>query len=269
MNSTLEQLAEIAKSYPRASREVLMIPIEAIQPDPEQPRKDPGNLDELAASIDAIGVQQPLLVRPNPDAEGVYILVAGERRLLGASRAAKNDVPCIVLGDLDDPGRRLVVQLTENIQREDLDMMEIARTIQTLVDELQMSKGDVARLLGKGQSFVSKHLALLKATGPSKDALDRGLLQSPETFRLFRKLPEDRQRKLLGRGDRRQLPIARAEVEKVAAVVPPGRTPPPLESAQQFSLRLTSQQLTHIIEALGGRPPSDPDELKATLISLL
>ncbi|MBT8246371.1 MAG: hypothetical protein KJN73_01015, partial [Acidimicrobiia bacterium] len=66
------------------------------------------------------------------------------------------------------------------------------------------------------------------------------------------------------------LPIARAEVEKAAAaVVPPGRTPPALEGAQQFSLRLTSQQLTHIIEALGGQPPSDSGDLKATLISLL
>ncbi|MCP4200956.1 MAG: ParB/RepB/Spo0J family partition protein [bacterium] len=269
MNSTLEQLAEIAKTHPSASREVLMIPIEAIQPDPEQPRKEPRDLDELAASIEAIGVQQPLLVRPNPNQEDAYILVAGERRLLAASRAGKSNVPCMVLADLDDPGQRLVVQLTENIQREDLDMMEIARTIQTLIDELQMPKGDVARLLGKGQSFVSKHLALLKATGPSKEALDRGLLQSPETFRLFRKLPEDRQKKLLGRKGTRALPIARAEVEKAAAVETPGRSLGPLEGAQQFSLRLTSQQLMHIIEALGGQPPAEPGELKATLISLL
>jgi ParB family chromosome partitioning protein len=247
VNSTLEQLA--------------------IEPDPEQPRKDPGDLEELAASIEAIGVQQPLLVRPKAGQDGAFILVAGERRLLAASRAGKVEVPCLVLTDLDDPGQRLIVQLTENIQREDLDMVEVARAIQTLIDELQMSKGHVARLLGKSQSFVSKHLALLKANGPSKDALERGLLQSPETFRLFRKLPEQRQRKLLGR--ERAIPIGRAEVEKAAANPGGSRAPAPTQTELQFSLRLTREQLVRIIEALGGRPPSDPGDFKATLISLL
>jgi ParB family chromosome partitioning protein len=267
VNSTLEQLAEIAKTHPRASREVLMIPVDAIEPDPEQPRKDLGDLGELAASIEAIGIQQPLLVRPKPGQDGAFILIAGERRLLAASRAGKPDIPCLVLADLDDPSQRLIVQLTENIQRQDLDMMEIARAIQTLIDELQMSKGELARLLGKSQSFVSKHLALLTANGPSKDALQRGLLQSPETFRLFRKLPEQRQRKLLGR--ERAIPIGRAEVEKAAANPGGSRAPAPAQTELQFSLRLTRGQLVRIIEALGGRPPSDPGDFKATLISLL
>ena len=244
-----------------------MIPVDAIEPDPEQPRKDPGDLDELAASIEAIGIQQPLLVRPNAGQDGAFILIAGERRLLAASRAGKPDIPCLVLADLDDPSQRLIVQLTENIQRQDLDMMEIARAVQTLIDELQMSKGELARLLGKSQSFVSKHLALLTANGPSKDALQRGLLQSPETFRLFRKLPEQRQRKLLGR--ERAIPIGRAEVEKAAAIPDGSRAPAPAQTELQFSLRLTRGQLVRIIEALGGRPPSDPGDFKATLISLL
>ena len=244
-----------------------MIPAGAIEPDPEQPRTDPGDIEELAASIDAIGVQQPLLVRPKTGQEGNFILVAGERRLLAASRVGKAEVPCLVLTDLDDPGQRLIVQLTENIQREDLDMMEVARAIQTLIDELQRSKGELARLLGKSQSFVSKHLALLKAHGPSKDALERGLLQSPETFRLFKKLPEARQKKLLGR--QRAIPIGRAEVEKAAAIPDGSRAPAPAQTELQFCLRLTREQLVRIIEALGGRPPSDPGDFKATLISLL
>lgn len=270
MNSTLDQLAEIAKAHPRAVREVLRISLDAIRPDPDQPRKDPGDLTDLATSIEAIGIQQPLLVRPDPASNGSYVLVAGERRLLAASKAGKDPVPCIVLDDLDDPARRLVVQLTENIQRSDLDMMEIARTVELLLDELEISKKDVARLLGKHPSYISKHLALLEAAGPAEQALNRGLIESPETFRLFSKLPEGRQQAILRRSSARGAPISRSEVEgQSQSVEPRSAAAKRPDGSPSVSLRLSSVQVERIIVALGGRLPENPGELKAALLSLL
>lgn len=269
--STLDQLADLVKTQPAPGLEVLMVSVSAISRDEDQPRSSIEAVAELADSVRAIGVQQPLLVRRHPEQDGTYVLVAGERRLLAATEAALDDVPCIVLGEeVDDPGRRLIVQLTENIQRTDLGMMEVAEAIGRLVGDRGLPKKEVAKLLGKPAAFVSKHLALLRAAGPAKEAIDRGRLESPETYRLFAKLPENRQSSLLRRAERVDQPIGRSEVEK--ALQPPPDDPPadPLSATpERYSLRLTPNQIERLIQALGGQAPSDPGELKATLLSLL
>lgn len=274
MNSTLDQLAHLVESQPAARHEVLLLSPGAIIPDEDQPRTSPGDVQELAESIRALGVQQPLLVRPHPDREATYILVAGERRYRAALEAGTTQLPCIVLGDeIDDPSRRLIVQLTENIQRSNLDMMEVAHAIARLVEDHRLAKQDMARLLGKSPAYVSKHLALLQATGPAQEAIEEGLLQSPETYRLLSKLPEGRQRRLVAaaRRDRRQ--ISRSEVERVTVPamensesrMPPASEPGPVT----YSLRLTADQIELLIELLGAEIPTQPNKLKPTLLQLL
>lgn len=274
MNSTLDQLAHLVESQPVAGHEVLLISPDAIVPDEDQPRTSPGDVQELAESIRALGVQQPLLVRPHPDQGATYILVAGERRYRAALEAGTTQLPCIVLGDeIDDPARRLIVQLTENIQRSDLDMMEVARAIERLLEDHRLDKQDVARLLGKSPTYVSKHLALLQATGPAHEAIEERLLQSPETYRLLNKLPEERQRQLLAAARRNQRPIRRSDVKTVAAPSndstesegPPIADPAP----RTYSLRLTADQIACLIEALGGDVPRQPHELKSALLRFL
>ena len=270
--STLTQLAHLVKTQVAEDRELLMIPVGAIRRDDEQPRNLPGDIKELAASIGEIGLQQPLLVREDPERAGSYVLVAGERRFLAAIEAGLTELPCLALSaDLNDPARRLVVQLAENLQRSDLEMMEVARALRRLVDELEMPKGEIARLLGKPPAFVSKHLALLRATGAALEALEEQRLKSPETYRLFAKLPAKSQERLLRRTQREERSIGRPEVEQALSAAREVSDPVPSGPArpERYSLRLTSEQILRIIEALVGEAPADRRDLKATLLELL
>lgn len=274
MNSTLDQLAHLVESQPAAGHEVLLISPDAIIPDENQPRTSPGDVQELAESIRALGVQQPLLVRPHHDQEATYILVAGERRYRAALEAGTTQLPCIVLNDeIDDPARRLIVQITENIQRSDLDMMEVAHAIARLVNDHRLAKQDVARLLGKSPAYVSKHLALLQATGPAQEAIQEGLLQSPETYRLLNKLPEKRLQRLVETARRNDQPISRSDVERLAtAGKDVTETEDPSASGRvpaTYSLRLTADQIARLIEAIGGDVPREPRELKPALLQIL
>ncbi len=135
------------------------IPIKNIEPNPLQPRTifNQGSLDELAQSIRANGIIQPLIVR---SVNGVIQLVAGERRLRAASLAGLTQVP-VVFTDIDD-SRLLEVTLIENIQREDLNPLEIAEAYQRLIDELGLTHEQIAERTGKDRSTITNHLRLLR-----------------------------------------------------------------------------------------------------------
>ena len=131
------------------------IPVAAIRPNPEQPRKTFERLDELIASIRRVGVLQPLLVRR----VGVeYQIVSGERRYRAARAAGLREVPCIVL-ELDD-ARTLEVALIENLQRQDLSAFEEAEGLQALVDRFGLTHEEVALRVSKSRTSVTESLAL-------------------------------------------------------------------------------------------------------------
>jgi ParB family chromosome partitioning protein len=135
------------------------IDIDQIATNPEQPRSkfDEKKLDELAESIRAQGILQPVLVRPLGSS---FQLVAGERRLLAAQRAGLLKVPAFVRNVPDD--RLLELSLVENIQREQLNPIEEAQAFQNLIDTLDTTQEELAGQLGKERSTVANALRLLK-----------------------------------------------------------------------------------------------------------
>ena len=133
--------------------------IEQIQPNPLQPRTvfSQQALDELSQSIRANGIIQPLIVRR---VDGNIQLVAGERRLRAAKLAGLGEVP-VVFTQISD-SRLLEVALIENIQREDLNPLEVAEAYQRLILELGLSHEQIAERTGKDRSTITNHLRLLR-----------------------------------------------------------------------------------------------------------
>lgn len=133
------------------------IAIEMIDPNPEQPRTEIGDLGELTASIADKGVLEPLLVRPVPDA-GRWMIIAGERRWRAATAAGLEQVPCIEM-EIDDQAVAEIA-LIENLQRKDLSVWEEADALQALVEKFGYTHEELARKLGKSRTTVTETLAL-------------------------------------------------------------------------------------------------------------
>ena len=155
------------KTYMETGR-VVFLPAQSIQPNPAQPRKvfAPGALDELAESIRQHGILQPLSVRRR---DNTYELISGERRLRAAQQAGITDIPCILMR-MDDLESGMAA-LVENLQRQDLDFIEEAQGIRSLLERFDMSQEQAARLLGKSQSSVANKLRLLRHTPAVLEAL--------------------------------------------------------------------------------------------------
>jgi len=146
-------------SFPEKSLNGLVLPADAIVPNPVQPRTDfrPDRLEELAASIRANGIIQPLIVRRVGDG---YQIVAGERRWRAAKLAGFTEVP-VVVQDIADP-HMLELALIENIQREDLNPIETAHAYDRLGRELGLSQEEIGRRTGKDRTSITNILRLLK-----------------------------------------------------------------------------------------------------------
>jgi ParB family chromosome partitioning protein len=144
----------------------------ALQPGKYQPRTrmDPGSLEELAASIKAQGLIQPISVRPVGN--GRFEIIAGERRWRAAQIAGLNEVPVLVRDIPDDAA--LAMSLIENIQREDLNPLEEAAGIQRLIDEFSMTHQQAADAVGRSRSGASNLLRLLQLAKPAQDMLMAG-----------------------------------------------------------------------------------------------
>ena len=143
-----------------ASTSAVKLKIMDIEPNRDQPRKifDEDALAELADSIAKHGVIQPLLVRPMPD--GSYQLVAGERRWRASRMAGLTEVPVVIKELSDDEAMALA--LIENLQREDLNAIEEAQGIKTLMDTLSLTQDEAAERVGKSRPAVANALRLLK-----------------------------------------------------------------------------------------------------------
>jgi ParB family chromosome partitioning protein len=157
-----------------AAGELLELPVTLIKPNPSQPRTsfDPDALAALAASIEASGVVQPLLVRPLAD--GSYELVAGERRWRAAQQAGLEKVPAVVR-DQAEP-ERLQAALIENMVREDLNPVEEAKACAALVEDLGLTKEELARRVGRSRPAVSNLIRLLELPDEALDMLQSGEL---------------------------------------------------------------------------------------------
>jgi ParB family chromosome partitioning protein len=136
---------------------ILSAPVDLIQPDPDQPRKSLGNLDELAKSILEHGIINPIIVRSMNDES--YVIIAGERRYAAAKQAGLEEVPVIVR-DMDSHKLR-AVQIIENLHRKDLHPIEEATAYKQLMDDHGLSQAKLARELGKSRPSINETLRIL------------------------------------------------------------------------------------------------------------
>lgn len=156
------------KSSTETEQRVLQIPIEELKRDDEQPRQnfDPAKLEELASSIRTQGIVQPILVRRD---NGIYKIIAGERRWRAAQLAGLKEVPVIVK-DLSSQDA-FVIALIENLQRTDLNPIEEAMGYRRLMEEHHLTQEAVAEKVGKDRSSIANALRLLHLPENVKEAL--------------------------------------------------------------------------------------------------
>jgi ParB family chromosome partitioning protein len=167
--STLKQVQSESRD------ELHHLPLDVIRPGRYQPRSvfDEEKLAELADSIRAQGVVQPVVVRPVGDDQ--YELIAGERRWRAAQIAGIDDIPA-VLRDVSDEDS-VAMALIENIQREDLNPLEEATALRRLIDDFQMTHQEAADAVGRSRAAVSNLLRLLELMQEVKDMIDMRLIE--------------------------------------------------------------------------------------------
>lgn len=194
-------LGPISRDQAEAQGALKEVPVGTIEPNPFQPRRvfAPEALQELADSIAASGLLQPLVVRTRPG--GRYQLIAGERRWRAVQQLGWAKVP-VVVKDVDDQAM-LTLALIENLQRDDLSPIDEAIGYERLIHEFQATQSDVARLVGKDRATIANTLRLLKLPADVRELVER------------RALSEGHARALLGLTDDKHISrFAQAVVEQ-------------------------------------------------------
>jgi len=238
------------------------LPVSQIEPHPEQPRRhfDEGALSELAASIAARGVIQPVIVRPL--ASGRYQLVAGERRWRAAQRAQLHEIPALVR-DLTER-EVMALALIENLQREDLNPIEEARAYHRLAESEGMTQADIARMVDKSRSHVANFQRLLSLPEPVIALVETGALSMGHARAL---IGHDNAAELAAAAVDRQLSVR--EVENLARRKPRGEGAGPRRAratAAGTDADILAVQ-NHLEEFLGLsiRIAADPDMASGTV----
>lgn len=172
LSSTRATTTESTATEIANSENLRHLSISALQPGKYQPRKDmsPEALDELANSIQAQGVIQPIVVRPIGTEQ--YEIIAGERRWRAAQLVELNEVPCIIKDVADEAA--VAIALIENIQREDLNAMEEAQALDRLMLEFSLTHAEVAQAVGKSRTTVTNLLRLNTLEDDVKKLLEFG-----------------------------------------------------------------------------------------------
>jgi ParB family transcriptional regulator, chromosome partitioning protein len=172
-----------------------MIPIEEIQPNASQPRKDVGDLQGLAESVREKGVLEPLLVRFLPES-GKYMIISGERRYLASRAAGLTELPCIEK-DVDD-AETLEMALIENLQRKDLTPFEEADGVQALAGRFGMTHEEIAKKVGKSRSSITELLSLMTIPDEIKAlCIEKGVLSKSQLLQVARQPNEGKMKDLV------------------------------------------------------------------------
>lgn len=282
----MDQIAALSAKLSAVPGRLLELPVTEIDPDPGQARSslhDGGDgateLAELATSIREHGVLNPVLV-VRDDISGRYTLVAGERRWRAAQLAGLERIPAIPLPPAQsEPDRREVIALTENLQRQDLKPLEIAKALGAYLDRTAIDKGALANLLGKSPTWISRHLALLRAAGPGLEALEEGRILDTDTFRLFAKLPLARQERLLKQARTSGLVISRREASQALnrrepqrpkpASNPPTDKPETTQEDPLITLTLSTDKVRALFQVLDLPLPDDLHDASRALAEWL
>jgi ParB family transcriptional regulator, chromosome partitioning protein len=145
------------------------IPINLISPDPNQPRQDFGDIEELKTSIKEHGIVQPLIVSANDPKENSFTIIAGERRFRAATELGLEEVPAIIR--TVEEHKRLEVQLVENLQREELKPLEESNAYKALIDQYAYTQEELGKKVGKSPYYISRSLSLLNLPDVIKNEL--------------------------------------------------------------------------------------------------
>lgn len=224
---------------------VLQLKIDAIEPNPSQPRKnfDEAEMMSLAASVRQNGILQPLSVRR--DEQGRYILIAGERRLRAARLAGLTRVPCIVLQT--DERQAAVLAMMENLQREDLSCFEEAEGIQRLIDMGGLTREEVALRLGKAQSTLANKLRLLQLHPWQRKRIEAAGLCERHARALLR-LEPGRREEALNAMIAGQMTVGEADALVAKMLEPPPAAPK--RSPIFRDLRLFVNTINHAVDTM-------------------
>ena len=208
------------------SRDLSELPVETLYRSDHQPRRriNEEGLEELAASIQAQGLLEPVIVRPRT--RGGYEIVAGERRWRAAQRAGLDTVPALVR-ELDDR-QAIAIALIENIQREDLNPLEEAAALKRLVAEYGMTHAQVADAVGRSRTAVSNLLRLLNLAPGVQEMIDDGELEMGHARALLA-LPTDEQMAASREVAKRSLSVRQTEalVKRLLSGTPSEPAPDP------------------------------------------
>ena len=165
-----------------------MISVDKLDPNPEQPRVEFGDLTELTASIAEKGVLEPLLVKPNR-LTGRWMIIAGERRWRSAQRAGLKEVPCVEM-EVDE-GTVAEIALIENMQRKDLTVWEEADGLLSLIERFGYSHEDVAKKVGKSRSTVTEALSIARIPADVREICTGGEINAKSSLLQIVRQPDD------------------------------------------------------------------------------
>ena len=221
------------------------LPVDRILPNPSQPRKTfaRDELESLAQSIRENGLLQPVTVRRE---NGVYYLVAGERRLRACRLAGFREIPVIITGC--QPADSAVLALLENLQRSDLQMFEQANAIVNLLREWQITQEEAARRLGMSQSYLANKLRLLKLSPPEQEEILENRLSERHARALLRVDDMSLRQKVLKTVIERGLNVAQTE-ELITAVLQPRKDAPKRKFIAK-DIRLFMNTIDHAVDAM-------------------
>ena len=216
-------LAAILPESSAGGPELRELDVTKIEPNPDQPRAkfDATALDALAGSIGSVGLLQPLIVRPLDD--GRYELVAGERRWRAARKAGIDRVPAVIRSSPED--ERLQAALIENMVREDLNPVEEARACAALVDDLGISKEELARRVGRSRAAISNLIRLLDLPDQALALLERGELTEGHGRAILQISDQERRAKVAKQAAAEGWSVRELERRTAAAAPKRGKAP--------------------------------------------
>lgn len=219
----------------KVESKVLVIDINQIFPNPEQPRRrfEDEKIEELAASLKGHGMIQPILVKK---AEKGYEIIAGERRWRAARRADLKQIPCIIK-TLDEK-QYMLISLIENMQRENLNALEEATAFESMMDKFHMTQEEISRNIGKSRPYIANALRLLKLPREIQDMVIEGKMSGGHA-------------RALVAIDRKEMQIAAAEeiiekglsvrqAEAISANQPAARKKKPTPAKREAEIELSN-----------------------------
>ncbi|MBR6338893.1 MAG: ParB/RepB/Spo0J family partition protein [Alloprevotella sp.] len=232
------------------SSSITEVPIEAIVPNPSQPRRefDEEALSELAESIKQLGIVQPITLRQLSD--GKYEIIAGERRWRASKRAGLTSIPAYVRTVSDE--NMMQMALVENIQREDLNAIEVALAYQALIEQYGLTQEQLSEKVGKKRATVANALRLLKLPAPVQIALKTKQIDGGHARAILGVKDPAMQLRLFREVQRKGYSVR--QIEEMAKAINDGETPAAAGKKQKAAAK------SHLPEGF--------DELKTRLADL-